>query len=217
MGGGGLQILQHKSWHVYSTKNREKVRKDEEAARIEEEKKRQRVVGAEQEHRLSVLRSKKRRHIESDDDQLSLKNPSSKEERFSLFEKPEKEEQSVKESDERHGNDGKYQATVRYNNSLGGDTKVPWYAKPVEEKKDASDEERPRKSSSKPNKPKSSKSKKHAKKSVEQLRQDRIAREAAERAKADKLLYGSNQPSKSADERGLPYFSAFNPGWVKRR
>ncbi|KAJ3109951.1 hypothetical protein HDU96_007030 [Phlyctochytrium bullatum] len=60
MGGGGLQILGHKSWNVYGGKNREKVRQDEEKAREQEaklEKKRQQADG---ERRLNLLRAKAR-------------------------------------------------------------------------------------------------------------------------------------------------------------
>ncbi|KAJ3032016.1 hypothetical protein HDV00_008018 [Rhizophlyctis rosea] len=57
---GKLNILQHKSWHVYSEKNREKVRKDEEKARIEEEKKAERAVQADREARLDLMRSRAR-------------------------------------------------------------------------------------------------------------------------------------------------------------
>ncbi|KAI8613502.1 hypothetical protein BC830DRAFT_469356 [Chytriomyces sp. MP71] len=58
MGGGGLVILKHKSWHVYNEKNRERVRKDEEKAKKEEDEKKARAAKADQEHRLGVLRSR---------------------------------------------------------------------------------------------------------------------------------------------------------------
>ncbi|KAJ3116042.1 hypothetical protein HK100_001171, partial [Physocladia obscura] len=58
MGGGGLVILKHKSWHVYNESNREKVRKDEEKAKAEDDEKKARAVKADQEHRLNILRSK---------------------------------------------------------------------------------------------------------------------------------------------------------------
>ncbi|KAJ3077937.1 hypothetical protein HDU99_000882 [Rhizoclosmatium hyalinum] len=58
LGGGGLVILKHKSWHVYNEKNRERVRKDEEKAKQEDDEKKGRAVKADQEYRLGVLRSR---------------------------------------------------------------------------------------------------------------------------------------------------------------
>ncbi|KAL1918422.1 uncharacterized protein VTP21DRAFT_3082 [Calcarisporiella thermophila] len=53
-----MNILPHKSWHVYNVKNREKVRKDEEEAAEEERKKAERVLIAEREARLNLLRER---------------------------------------------------------------------------------------------------------------------------------------------------------------
>ena len=58
MGGGGLVILKHKSWHVWNRDNRERVKKDEEQARVEAELAARRAEEAEQEYRLSVLRTR---------------------------------------------------------------------------------------------------------------------------------------------------------------
>jgi hypothetical protein len=41
-GGGGLNILRHKSWHVYDKNNIERVKKDEENARKASEEKQRR-------------------------------------------------------------------------------------------------------------------------------------------------------------------------------
>ncbi|KAF9978440.1 hypothetical protein BGZ73_002336 [Actinomortierella ambigua] len=51
-----MNILQHKSWHVYSQKNRERVLKDEAKAAAAEETERERSNAAEQERRLAILR-----------------------------------------------------------------------------------------------------------------------------------------------------------------
>ncbi|KAJ3228410.1 Leukocyte receptor cluster member 1 [Chytriomyces hyalinus] len=67
MGGGGLVILKHKSWHVYNEKNREKVRKDEEKAKLEDDEKAARATRADQERRLGILRSKSKSHRKDDD------------------------------------------------------------------------------------------------------------------------------------------------------
>lgn len=57
---GKLNLLHHKSWHVYSKDNREKVRKDEEAAEKIEKGKQDRIEKAEQERRIEQLRSSRR-------------------------------------------------------------------------------------------------------------------------------------------------------------
>lgn len=54
MGGGGLRILPHKSWHVWNYDNREKVRRDEAQAKIDEAEKRSRAEAADQEARLAM-------------------------------------------------------------------------------------------------------------------------------------------------------------------
>ena len=77
---GKLNLLHHKSWHVYSKENRERVRKDEEAAVKEENGKKERVIKAEQEARLEKLRdasSARKNASESDSLHLNLnENPS---------------------------------------------------------------------------------------------------------------------------------------------
>ncbi|KAF3448350.1 hypothetical protein FNV43_RR09063 [Rhamnella rubrinervis] len=58
MGGhGGLNILPQKRWNVYNYENREKVRRDEEAAAKEEQLKREQVRKRDAEFRLEQLRT----------------------------------------------------------------------------------------------------------------------------------------------------------------
>ncbi|XWS61977.1 hypothetical protein CRYUN_Cryun07bG0171200 [Craigia yunnanensis] len=58
MGGhGGLNILPQKRWNVYNYENREKVRKDEEAAAKEEQLKREQARKRDAEFRLEQLRT----------------------------------------------------------------------------------------------------------------------------------------------------------------
>ncbi|ELR18324.1 uncharacterized protein ACA1_371740 [Acanthamoeba castellanii str. Neff] len=56
-----LNILQHKSWHVWTQKNIEKVRKDQEEHRKQEDRKRKRELDIEQERRLEALRERNKR------------------------------------------------------------------------------------------------------------------------------------------------------------
>ncbi|RWR88900.1 leukocyte receptor cluster member 1-like protein [Cinnamomum micranthum f. kanehirae] len=57
MGGhGGLNILPQKSWNVYNYENREKVRRDEEAAAKEEQLKQDQSRKRDAEFRLETLR-----------------------------------------------------------------------------------------------------------------------------------------------------------------
>lgn len=58
MGGhGGLNILPQKRWNVYNYENREKVKRDEEAAAKEEQLKREQVRKRDAEFRLEQLRT----------------------------------------------------------------------------------------------------------------------------------------------------------------
>ncbi|KAF9171368.1 Leukocyte receptor cluster member 1 [Mortierella sp. AD010] len=53
-----MNILPHKSWHVYNQKNRERVQRDEAQAKEQEQQANDRAVKAEREYRLSELRRK---------------------------------------------------------------------------------------------------------------------------------------------------------------
>ncbi|KAF9340774.1 Leukocyte receptor cluster member 1 [Linnemannia elongata] len=53
-----MNILQHKSWHVYSQKNQDRVKRDEAKAEVEEKQTQERAIAADREHRLAVLRQR---------------------------------------------------------------------------------------------------------------------------------------------------------------
>ncbi|KAJ3368953.1 hypothetical protein HDU91_000173 [Kappamyces sp. JEL0680] len=53
---GKLNLLHHKTWHVYSKANRDRVRKDEEVYEAEQRKAEEKIVKADQEARLAQLR-----------------------------------------------------------------------------------------------------------------------------------------------------------------
>ncbi|GJJ74497.1 hypothetical protein EMPS_06855 [Entomortierella parvispora] len=61
-----MNILPHKSWHVYNQKNRDKVRQDEAHAEAEQAKIDERAIAADREHRLNVLRERSRRRLAND-------------------------------------------------------------------------------------------------------------------------------------------------------
>ncbi|KAI9315918.1 hypothetical protein BX666DRAFT_2028161 [Dichotomocladium elegans] len=80
-----MNILPHKSWHVYNAKNIEKVKRDEARAQAEEEAKAKRVTQAESEARLQLLRERaEKRHVQGDGALISG-TVVKKEERLVLF------------------------------------------------------------------------------------------------------------------------------------
>ncbi|KAI8599419.1 hypothetical protein EDD21DRAFT_433197 [Dissophora ornata] len=58
-----MNILPHKSWHVYNQKNRDKVRRDEAKAEEEEKQTNDRAIAADREHRLTVLRQRAQKRL----------------------------------------------------------------------------------------------------------------------------------------------------------
>lgn len=65
-----LHLQQHKSYHPYSKDNIERVRRDEEAARLAEEGKGEQSLLAESEARLEALKRLKHKGNRGDDDRL---------------------------------------------------------------------------------------------------------------------------------------------------
>jgi len=63
-----MNILPHKSWHVWTQKNKDKVHEDEKQEKEKEEKKRKRQEEYEQDKRLTILRERAAKRSKSDDD-----------------------------------------------------------------------------------------------------------------------------------------------------
>lgn len=61
---GKLNILHHKSWHVYNRDNVERVKRDEALAALEAESRSQQSLAADSEARLTLLRDRARREKE---------------------------------------------------------------------------------------------------------------------------------------------------------
>ncbi|KND04860.1 uncharacterized protein SPPG_00559 [Spizellomyces punctatus DAOM BR117] len=130
---GKLNILQHKSWHVYNEVNQERVRKDEEAARIEEEKKKERALQADREARLALLRSKSRGRIGSSHAEVLDVAPNEVSTALSLPDTEERHighvnlfEEAEREARGKGGKNPEYEAEKRAKEKKEAD-KFTWY------------------------------------------------------------------------------------------
>ncbi|CAI0500428.1 unnamed protein product [Linum tenue] len=189
MGGhGGLNILPQKRWNVYNFDNREKVRKDEEAAAKEEQLKREQARKRDTEFRIEQLRTARGLGAPA--------KPSEPEEvkddgrHINLFEgirifdpiigrdgghkkkKMKKEEVRVVTAE-----DEKY----RLGYGLAGKgVKLPWYLEKRKEKVEEDEDS--------PSRKKDTERKKSGKKTVEELREERLKREKREKERQRAVL-----------------------------
>jgi hypothetical protein len=130
---GKLNISHHKSWHPYSHKAQEIVRKDEEAAAIITKAKEEKILAQEREFRLNSLKSRAGVKSSPTSSSLSETKPAN----INLFESLIKDEE--KEANIKHGKnaefmkdeaereakwDKQYQIT---NYLVDNDAKNPWY------------------------------------------------------------------------------------------
>lgn len=115
---GKLNLLHHKSWHVYSKDNRERVRKDEEEAGKVEKEKESRAIKAEQERRMEQLRASKKGEKETQEDNRN--------QHVNLF---HDFDQSVVLVDERAEEQRKWEDkhTMYLGETKDGKKDVPWY------------------------------------------------------------------------------------------
>ncbi|KAI8374682.1 uncharacterized protein BYT42DRAFT_615814 [Radiomyces spectabilis] len=129
-----MNILPHKSWHVYNRKNIEKVRKDEAKAKQEEDAKRDRVIKAESEARLELLRHRATGRQSSDDAALV---PASSTAGFRLFDDLETNAENEERKAEEKAKDEKWNRQITmYLDKDVKDTDTPWYAgRPKEDEK----------------------------------------------------------------------------------
>ncbi|KAJ3316027.1 hypothetical protein HDV04_000236 [Boothiomyces sp. JEL0838] len=217
---GKLNISHHKSWHVYSKDNINKVKADEKKAAEEEQLRQDRILKADQEARIKLLRENAGIMHEEKIERVHLFE---EEERLHGFEKAVDEKQlDQKAKEDKH--------TWFLGETRDGKKDSPWYTERdygKESKEKAMDPvkkkrkdklEKSRKEREDPMKLLSKiiqKEKKSVqKKSVEQLRQERLEREEAERKRTHKLL---NPNSNRHDSNSRYYNSQFNPDIVKQR
>lgn len=203
MGGhGGLNILPQKKWNVYNYENREKVRKDEEAAAREEQLKREQSRKRDSEFRLQQLR--RARGVDPDSAPTPPPVVQSDSNHINLFDgikilDPVEVVGKVKEKEQgEEGNkrkkmkkeevrvvgpeDEKYRLGYGV---AGKGVKAPWYTT-MRPGMDLEDEEREGKGKLGSGGKTITKTK--TKKTVEELREERLKREKAEKEKERALL-----------------------------
>ncbi|WOL10166.1 leukocyte receptor cluster member 1 [Canna indica] len=222
MGGhGGLNILPQKRWNVYNYENREKVRRDEEAAAREEQLEREKSRRRDAEFRLDRLRRARGIHQQQPPPSIDDSR------HFSLFDGPsdfaslggagdegatrdgkrfrkeEAEDGSSKSSTKRRREDvptpvapedEKYKLGYGL---VGKGVKAPWYvSRPSAMSSGAVDEEIAGSSAAS-----GSGKKKSGKKSIEELREERMRREKKEKERERTLL----APTRKKDaDRSFP-------------
>lgn len=125
MGGGGLRILPHKSWHVWRRENIERVLRDERLQAEQQQKAEQKRRGVEQERRAEALERQQKKKQQQ-------QNADNKEEAhgvrlFAL----EEQQQSNNERP------GARAAPQQHQQTLGKQATLPWYAKRRADERDA--------------------------------------------------------------------------------
>ncbi|KAL1930273.1 hypothetical protein VTP01DRAFT_1427 [Rhizomucor pusillus] len=125
-----MNILPHKSWHVYNKKNIEKVKRDEAKAREEEEAKAKRAAQAESEARLNLLRERARSRLELEGASSNLVR-SEAPKHVNLFEDIEKNRDTQNEEyiAEKKAKDEKLERQLTMYLDKGVKDQVPWYSK----------------------------------------------------------------------------------------
>jgi len=209
MGGhGGLNILPQKRWNVYNFDNREKVRKDEEAAAKEEQLKREQSRKRDAEFRLEKLRQA--RGLASPNEAAAAKDEAgtsqlkseSKSNHINLFEgirifDPVSDGIDGEQDDKRKGykkmkkeaapkvvmpEDEKYRLGYGL---VGKGVKLPWYmAKPIDDANDDNDDD----DDDDRSEVRKEGNKSSGKKTIEELREERLKRERREKERERALI-----------------------------
>ena len=228
---GKLNILHHKSWHVYKRENRERVLKDEAKSKEEEENKRNKKLLDEREERIEKLRQSK-----------------GQESAFTLFPQTSSESTQIQKSDQIQKSIKEDPFVMKLGETKSGEKSNPWYSKSnVKEfnsKDQYSPKDLPKSYSSKMTREKDEliksrqdplriirkdsildfkkESIKESSNSIQELRRKRLEREKAESIKSLELLTGKKVDSLNKDyklhEREQDYYhSQFNRDSRRRR
>ncbi|GAN02606.1 leukocyte receptor cluster (LRC) member 1 [Mucor ambiguus] len=130
-----MNILHHKSWHVYNKDNVERVRKDEAEAEAEAKKKQDRVILAESEARLDLLRKRANANLPIVQDKQETKRI----EHVNLFQDLEDKHNANSTNPdheaEQKAKDEKWEKQITMYLDKGTE-KAPWYAKPSAQRQD---------------------------------------------------------------------------------
>ncbi|XP_077235444.1 leukocyte receptor cluster-like protein [Tasmannia lanceolata] len=218
MGGhGGLNILPQKRWNVYRNDNREKVRRDEEAAAKEEQLKREQSRKRDAEFRLERLRTTRgvvpppiipnpNPSLEfSETKHINLFQGLSNFPNFGESENPRKDEPNKKQRKEERESikavvlpeDEKFRLGYGV---AGKGVKAPWYLSRPSDGADADVAERDLNGSGscRPEK-------KLGKKTLDELREERVKRERREKERERALMFGKNKSRGGTAEKLLGF------------
>ncbi|KAF7724189.1 Leukocyte receptor cluster member 1 [Apophysomyces ossiformis] len=213
-----MNILPHKSWHVYNIKNIEKVKKDEAKAKQEEAAKAERAAVAESEARLNLLRKRAEQRQQS---QGIVTASSTVTKNVNLFEDLEKNAQNEEYVAEQKEKEDKLNRQVTmYLNKTEETQGKPWYTVTGSDEKykdtyvrrytpkEGSFSKRKRPAITLKEDPLESSSS-SLPPSIEELRAQRLERERQERSRTRTLVFGETpQPVREETRR---YHSQFNP------
>ncbi|OBZ82488.1 Leukocyte receptor cluster member 1 [Choanephora cucurbitarum] len=234
-----MNILHHKSWHVYNKDNVERVRQDEAKAEEEAKKKQEKVILAESEARLDLLRKRANAHLPAEQQQTVIQH-------VNLFQDlQENSTNDEHEAEKKAQQDKQDRQLTMYLDKGASKEDQPWYTrskqsdekyrdqykfKSKQDKKEDQKYKRKRESirliedpleyisKSQKKKHKEDRKKRSEGKSKEkektltmdELRAKRLERERAEQARLKSLFLDDQQEPDVLDDRKRSYNSQFN-------